>query len=252
MDKQNVVYITLQKTTDFIKANKKQIMMYGGIVLLVMIGLSFYLKYRQGKEKDLSMQLNLFFREYLMLDQKEEKSFTEEQRQQALYTSIHDMYLNNKSYKNGKRALFFTAELDFRAGKLAEAYDKFTTVYRNKRHLLAPQALMYAALCKEEEGDFKEAINLLELYESRYLMHYSYGEAMLSLARNYLLTQDIDKAAQLYKKLSENPDLGNYKDDAAMHLKILAMKYQNAGIQQNAMPAGPVQSQPVLTMPEGN
>ncbi len=195
--------------------------------------------YRSGVEKKVSIEVNKLSLQTMQIIQSGEITLSGQDALATIQTELFKLYNKNKWTSNGKRALFLAANGDFRAGQNQAAREKYLTLYKaDKRHYLAPQALLFAAQTLEEEGQSAEAIKRLREFEKIYPGHFLFGEAQLVLARNLLLDNKGDQALAVLDKLSQNKNLPNYASRAMEQKRILAMK------------GGPVKASPTLpTLP---
>ncbi|MBL8993676.1 MAG: tetratricopeptide repeat protein [Spirochaetia bacterium] len=208
-----------------------------GLASLLVIGGGYwgYETYRKSVEAKVSVEVNHLSLQAMQILQGGELNLSAQDTLAQIQGDLNKLYQKNKWTSNGKRALFLAANGDFRAGQTQAAREKYLTVYKSdRRHYLAPQALLFAAQTLEEEGQSAEAIKLLKDFERTYPGHFLFGEAQLTLSRNLLLNNQGDQALAVLDKLSQNRNLPYYASRAQEQKRVMAIK------------GGPVKNSPAL------
>lgn len=185
------------------------------------------------KEKDLSRNVNRLSIELINLAQNSESSLEAQDRIGAIYAELEKIGKANLHTLNGLRALFLSAHGEMQTGQFAKAREKYLLVNRNNpgffhfgagRHYLAANALFYAALATEEEGQLDKAIELLRQYERSYPSHWLLGEVQLSIARNLAGSGKVDQAVALFEKMLSDKNLEPYHARVSDQKKILTLR----------------------------
>lgn len=197
------------------------------IALLIAAGGSWfgYSTWLASKENELSRRVNRLSIELVNLAQGAENSLEAQDRIGAIYAEMEKIGRDNLRTQNGGRALFLAAHGDMQMGQFAKAREKYQLVYqKNRRHYLAPQALFYAAVATEEEGQIDKANELLREFERSYPAHWVLGEVQLALARNLAGTGKSEQAVALYDKMLADKSLESYHARVSDQKRILALR----------------------------
>jgi len=206
-------------------AQWKPIAGVGVLIIIGAIGFTFYQKSINKKEMDLAILVNNMVRQYENIRHKAEKNLSDTDTLDNLGRQFNDLYNKNSSLVNGFRALFFSANYDFERGNYAEARRKYLMIFeKKKKHYLAPNALLYAAISWEEEGKFKEALAHLAHFETYYPTSYLYGLSLMVKGRNLVNNNQVKEATEAYQKILTDKNLSIYADKAKESLKIMALQ----------------------------
>ncbi|MBN8215306.1 MAG: tetratricopeptide repeat protein [Spirochaetes bacterium] len=188
---------------------------------------------QSSKEKEVSRTVNRLSIELINLAQNSESSLEAQDRIAAIYAELEKTGRANLRTQNGLRALFLSAHGEMQTGQFAKAREKYLLVHQKNpglfqfgagRHYLAANALYYAALATEEEGQIDKAIELLRKFERSYPTHWLLGEVQLSIARNLAAGGKMDQAVALFDKMLADKNLEPYHARVSDQKKILMLR----------------------------
>jgi tetratricopeptide (TPR) repeat protein len=222
---ENQIETSTDKLLTFWNQQRKNIFIAFSAVLVLAGAWGIYYSWKQNKEQNVSFQVNRLQYQVLALQQQGASDITAQEQFAQLSAELMKLYEKNKSLVNGKRALFFSANLDAQLGQIPVARDKYLKLYKaDAKHFLAPQALLFAALLNEEDGKIEEAIKQFQEFSRLYSSHFLYGEAQLSLGRNLVYNHKVEEAITIYDKLAKNKNAGVYAEKAMEQKRLLALR----------------------------
>jgi len=197
---------------------------FTGLVIIA-AATGIFIQITAEKERELSFRVNTLGMEVRNLLHKEERMPEEDERITAVDGLLEKIYNDNPRTKNGKRALFYAAGINAAQQNFELAKKRYLTVYNSdKNFFLSPQSLLFAAICEEDGGNFKEAVTLLEKFRSQYFKDPLAAEALLALARNLIFTGQTGDAASIYQEILQSKDYQAYAARAEREIKMLRLK----------------------------
>nr|MCH9662159.1 DUF2730 domain-containing protein [Gammaproteobacteria bacterium] len=210
---------------DFLKTNIRLVAVVILSALIIFLFFYSFSKYHEEKDIELGKEVNSYENRLVGIEKSKESSLTSEEQLSQVKAELSEIYQENKSFKNGLRAQYILAKIDYKSGEMEAAKEKFFSIFDyNKKHHLAPLALLHAASITENDAKYNEAIDLLEQHILYYQTHFTYGEALLGLSRNYELIGEYTKASSTLKSIIENEDLLSYHDRANQQIAMLTIK----------------------------
>ena len=230
---------TIETVATIFKKHLKSIIVGSGALALLLLGYYSFFKYRQEKDLLLGQQINTYENALLQIESAETMTLANEERLEQIKIALSKIHRDNKGLKNALRAQYVLAKIDYKNGDTEGARKKFLSIFEyNKKHYLAPLALMQAAAIFEAEVLYDKAIALLEDHQLYYIKHFTEGQALISLARNYELQGQYVKAAQTLQSITENQDLSNYHPKAEEGLDLLILKGYLKAVTRTGASAG--------------
>lgn len=217
--------LTIKQTTNFLKKNSKLIVVIVLFITLILIGCYSYFQHKLEKDVELGQMMNGYENVLGAIRNAEEMSLADEDRRKQIKDDLKLICEQNEGLKNTLRARYILAKLDYEDGDFTTAKKNFFSIFENnKKHHLAPIALLQAAILHEEEVDYQLAIDLLEQHGTYYKAHFTYGESLIALARNYELQGNYTKANEILQNILKNEDLAIYHSKAEERMDLLIVK----------------------------
>ncbi|HMB01685.1 MAG TPA: hypothetical protein VKS21_11920 [Spirochaetota bacterium] len=233
----------LKSTAAFIRANSKQILITISALLVIALGYYIYHNMRLKKEKKLAGRMFDLQNDALLAEyQAEEEKFKRHKKK------LIELANKNFSYTAGKRAWYWSAEMERQDMQYTNAAAKYKRLFQEAPGFyLSPAALYKCALCYTEIGEFQKAVTWLEKFDVKYENNFYYPQAQLLLAHIYRVRQDFSSARQtlksLEKKIAEENASKMYGRQIQQQLSILKIKEKQSGTSRQQAPASKAQPQ---------
>jgi predicted negative regulator of RcsB-dependent stress response len=208
------------KLVAWVDANRKRIAWIGGIIVAVVLAVSFYFWNKDQQEVKAAQALSA-------LELRNSSSPGD--------AAVADGYLKlaaeNPNTAAAARALLTGAGLLFDAGKFKEAqaqFEKFLSDYSDNP--LSAQAALGVAASLEAKGSIADAITRYSEVIQRHPNDPSVNQAKVALARLYVTQNKPEQAFKIYDELARNGGMNSgdsWSAEAAIQREELLDKYPN-------------------------
>lgn len=215
-----------EKWLDWAKAHQEFVAVAGIMLLLVGIGVPYFLHNREQSEKD--AQGYLFQGQnylHFQVDPKNGPFRSEvEKQQQALQTFQH-ILTDYSGTQSAKLARYYTAKCQYSLGQYIQAYASFDSATQELRNNpLGDEAYLGKILCLESQNQFPQAALLAETFLRDHSSSFIASEVRLELSNIYFKTNDKLKAMDQLKTLAQTDPDSNWGKEAARRLKNIDLK----------------------------
>jgi len=213
-----------EKALDWAKAHQEALAVAGIIVILVAIGIPYYLHGREQAEKDAQGALGLG-QYYLQspVDPQRGPFKTEMEKNQEALKTFQRITTDYAGTTAAKLASYYSDKCQFELGQFSQAYVNFGMVsHEFKQTPLADQAALGTALCLEVQGQWSQAIARYEAVLAENPNGFLTPEIRLNLANAYLKTQNKSKAAEELKLVTQKYPDTEWGKQAAWRLSTMA------------------------------
>lgn len=206
-------------------AKAHQEMVFVGVILLILIsvGIPYYLHSFEQSEKDALNSLNLA-QYYLQapVDAKNGPFKTDAEKYQQALQSFHRITTDYAGTKTAKVAQFFEAKCQYFMGQYPQAYASFDAASQSlKEGPLGEEAALGRILCLEAQNQWPQVITLLETFLKDKPQSFLTPEIQLRLAEAYLKNNNKAKALEELKITSKQYADTNWGKEAAQRLTEL-------------------------------
>ena len=214
-----------EKWLDWAKAHQEYIVVTGIILLLLAIGIPYYIHSQAQSEKDAQNALNLG-QYYLRMpvDPKNGPFKSEVDKYTQAQQTFHRITTDFASTKTAKLARYFEAECQYHLGQYNQASANFDVAAQELREVaLGDEAALGKVLCLEGENQYTQAAAAAELFLKMRPDSFIAPEIRLALSDIYLLKlNDKAKAIEQLKMASQTTsDNSDWSQEAARRLKQL-------------------------------
>ncbi len=222
---------TFYKLWAWFETNTKQILVGAVLVIIVGIGVGFFMWRSGEKQVEAGEALS--------------KAFVPQAGMGPQGPSAESFLKVASDYAGsdaGAQALLHGAAALFDQGKYADArqqFEKFTREYRG--NAFTSQALLGIASSYDAEGKTNEAITAYKSLIDRYPSENVVPQAKFSLARIYLNQNKPEDAFRLYEEVARTDSFGQLGSEAGVRAEELKMKYP-----QLSPPPAPVTPAPAI------
>ena len=222
--------IVIDNIVKILKTNIKSISLIIILVVIVLVGVFSFIQYKSEKDFSIGQKLNEIENVLIQIEREKEAeeneiSLVDEEKIEQVKVELTSIYEKNKGFKNGLRAQFILAKINYKNLEKENAKKKFLAIFEtDKKHYLSPISLLYAAFICEEEALFSEAQKLLEDHKLYYEGHYTGGEGLITLARIYEAQGQYDKSLSILEAIQKNSDLNVYHKKAKEQIDLLIIK----------------------------
>ncbi|HEY5039436.1 MAG TPA: tetratricopeptide repeat protein, partial [bacterium] len=213
----------LQKGLTWAKAHQEIVAVSGIVLLLLIIGIPYYLHSQEQSEKDAMGVLSLG--QYYLHSQVDPKNgpfkTNLEKNQQSLQT-FQRITTDYPGTKTSKIARYYTAKCQYTLGQFAQAYSSFEAASQElKGSPLSDEAYFGKILCLESQTQWTQAATLAETFLKTNSDSFIAPEIHLNLSDIYLNTQNKDKALDQLKMIVQSYSDTNWGKEAARRLENL-------------------------------
>ena len=217
--------MNFKKIVNFLKVNVRLISVAILAVLVIFLVFYSFSKYQKEKNIKIGQEINLLESSLIVIERSKEPTLAMEEQLDGIKTKLSEIYKNNKNFENGLRAQYILAKIDYKNGEAEAAKEKFLSIFDDdKKHHLAPLALLHGVGIIEDEANYNEAITLLDKHVLYYGKHFTHGEALLALSRNYASIGEYAKAMSTLESILKNEDLFSYHERANDHIAMFTIK----------------------------
>lgn len=216
----------VEKWLDWAKAHQEYIVVAGILLLLLAIGIPYYLHSQAQSEKDAQNALNLG-QYYLRMpvDPKNGPFKTDVDKYNQAQTTFQRITTDFASTKTAKLARYFEAECQYHSGQLNQAAANFDVAAQELKDVpLGDEANLGKILCLEGENQYSQAAASAEVFLKLHPDSFIAPEIRLVLSDIYLQKlNDKAKAIEQLKIVAQTPsnDSSDWGLEASRRLKEL-------------------------------
>ena len=213
----NVIERTLMKVRDFIKENKRTVLISTAgffSVLVITISILVYLEY---VEKDELVQFENIMNQYHQYsgDKTSENVTNTIENLKKLIDSTYCGFIHNIS-------IYTVGNLYYSEKNYKEAIKYLYSYYdNNSSSLLAPIALLKTAFAAEEEGDPDKALSYYKILENEFSDSVLADQIYYNAGRMYLQKKDIISSKRNFNKVISSFPQSAYAAKASQRLILL-------------------------------
>lgn len=213
----------LQKALDWAKGHQEVFAVSVILLLLVAIGIPYYLHGQAKSEKDAQNVLSLA--QYYLHSQVDPQNgpfkTSTERDQQALQT-FQRITTDYPGTKTAKIAKFYLAKTQFSLGQLTQAYSSFDAASQALHGTaFGDQAFLGKIMSLEAQNQWGPAATLAETFLKEHADSFVVPEVRLTLARIYLQDQKKDKAIEQLNETAKTYQDSDWGREAARRLEAL-------------------------------
>ncbi len=204
------------------KAHQELVAVTGILVLLLGVGIPYYLHSQQQAEKDAQNMLNLA-QYYLRMpiDPKNGFKTATDRDQQALQT-FQRVTTDYPGTPTSKIARYYLAKTQYFLGQYTTAYTNFELASRDlKDSPLGAEAALGKVMCLEVQNQWPQAATLAESFLKEKPDSFLVPEVRLQLSEIYLKNQNKDKALEQLKLVAQTFPDSKWGKEAAHRLELL-------------------------------
>ncbi len=205
------------------KAHQEIIAVIGILIILMCVGIPYYLHSVEQSEKDATQALNLGqYYLHSAVDPKNGPFKTNQEKDQQALQAFQRITTDYSGTRAAKIARFYVAKCQFFLGQFNLAYASFDfAVQELKDTPLGEESYLGKVLCLESQSQWTQAITLLETRLKLKPDSYLVPEMLLRLANCYLKTQNKLKAMEVLGKTAETYKNSDWGKEAARRLEAL-------------------------------
>lgn len=214
---------TVQKWMDWVKAHQELVTVTGVLLLILALGVPYYLHTQTKSENDARGVLSLGqYYLHAQVDPKNGPFKTTEERDQRVLQTFQRILTDSPGTKTAKVARYYVAKSQFSQGQFTQAYTSFEAASQELQGSpLADEAYLGKTLCLEAQGQWAPAATLAETFLKDHSNSFIAPEIRLTLSNIYLKNQNKDKAVeQLKLTVQSYPDTA-WSKEAARRLSNL-------------------------------
>jgi tetratricopeptide (TPR) repeat protein len=214
---------SVQRWLEWAKAHQEALAVVGIMVILLSIGIPYYLNSRQQNEKDAMAALNMgqFYLQAQVDPQKGPFKNNLDKYQEALKT-FQRITTDYAGTATAKMARYYVAKCQFFSGQYPQAYVSFDLAAHELENTpLADQAFLAKVLCLEMQGQWTQAGTLYESFLTPNKDSFLVPEIRIHLANSYLKSQNKPKAIEQLKIISDKYSDTSWGKEAAWQLTTL-------------------------------
>ncbi len=213
----------VQKGLDWAKSHQEIIAVSGILLILVAIGVPYYLHSQVQSEKDAEGVLSLG--QYYLRATVDPKNgpfkSTVERDQQALQT-FQRIITDYAGTPSAKIARYYAAKSEFSLGQINQSYANFDVAIQElKGTPLGDEATLGKILCLEAQNQFSQGALLAEAFLQGKPNSFIAPEIRLNLSDLYLKTKDRAKALDQLQQVAKNYADSDWGKEAERRLKNL-------------------------------
>ncbi len=205
------------------KSHQEIIFVIGIVVVLIGVGVPYYLHSMEQSEKDAMSALNLG--QYYLhagVDAKNGPFKSETEKDQQALSTFQRITTDFAGTKTAKLARFYVAKCQFQMGQFGPAYTNFDTCTQDlKGTPLGDESYLGKILCLEGQNQLPQAVQLYEAYLTQNNGSFLIPEMRNRLAKAYLATQNKAKAIEQYKLVVSGYADTEWGKEAARQLGLL-------------------------------
>ncbi len=205
------------------KNHQEIVAVIGILIILLCVGIPYYLHSVEQGEKDAISALNLG--QYYLhspIDPKNGPFKTNQEKDQQALQAFQRITTDYSGTRAAKIARFYVAKCQFFLGQFNLAYASFDLAAQElKDSPLGEESYLGKVLCLESQNQWTQAITLLETRLKIKPDSFLVPELRLSLARSYLKTQNRQKAEEILSQTAENFKDSDWGKEAARQLEAL-------------------------------
>lgn len=187
------------------------------VVLILIFCLYLYSYFSLSKERNISNQVNKILEN--TIDERmfgppkeEEDKDSDEKKKSELSKKLYEIYKENSSSVNGKRALWYSARFDFELGNFTNSLNKTLLLSTDKKFYLTPNVLYFQAIIYENLNQLEQSLKIIENFTKDYPDHHLNFSIRMMKAKLFLMMNNNDRAYQEYLELKKNSEYLNYTD----------------------------------------
>lgn len=203
------------------KSHQEIIAVAGILLLLLSVGVPYYLNNQQQSEKDAQGVLSLGqYYLHSTVDPKNGPFKTDVDKFQQSLQTFQRITTDYSGTKTAKLARFYTAKCQYFLGQYTQAYASFEAASRELKNLpLGDEAWLGEILCLEAQNEWPQAANLSEAFLKDHSDSFIAGEMRLELSDIYLKQNNKEKALEQLKMVAQADN--DWGKEAARRLKEL-------------------------------
>lgn len=212
-----------KKILEWAKAHQEMVFVGVILLLLIAVGIPYYLHSLEQSEKDAQNTLNLA-QYYLQspVDPKNGPFKTDAEKYQQALQAFHRMTTDYAGTKTAKVGQYFEAKCQYFLGQYPQAYAGFDAASQSLNETpLGIEAAMGKILCLEAQNQWIQVITLLEALLKDQPNSFMSPEIHLRLAEAYLKNKAKDKATAELKWVSKQYSDSNWGKEADQRLAEL-------------------------------
>ena len=205
------------------KAHQEIVTVTGILIVLISVGIPYYLHNLEQSEKDAMGALNLG--QYYLhspVDSKNGPFKSNTERDQQALQAFQRITTDYAGTHTAKIARFYVAKCQFFLGQYNLAYANFNAANQELKDTpLGEESNIGKILCLEVQNQWDEAIKLYEIFLKENIDSFIIPEIHLRLANAYLKIQDKVKAIQQLKLTAEKYSDSDWGKEATRRLEEL-------------------------------
>ena len=205
------------------RTHQEALAVAGILIILLAIGVPYYLHLQEQKEKDAATFLNMgqYYLHAQVDPQRGPFKSELERNQEALKTFLR-VTTDYAGAPSAKIARYYVAKCQFISGQYPLAYVSFDLASQElKSTPLEDEAALGKILCLEVQGQWTQAISLYEAFLTEKPNSFLAPEFRLHLAESYLKAGNKSKALEEFKTTSEKYPDTSWGKQAAWRLSDL-------------------------------
>lgn len=214
---------SLEKALDWAKAHQQWVAVTGFFVLLVALGVPYYLSSREQDEKKAQDELSLG-QYYLQsrVDPQNGPFKSAVERDQHALQAFQDIQSKYSGSGASKLAKFYTAKCQFNLGQYQQAYSSFETAAESLSGTpLGDECSFGKILCLVAQNQIPQAITLAETFLKAEPDSFIGPQIRLSLSDLYLKNKDQAKALEQLNWVAQKSPETNWGKEAQRRLKAI-------------------------------
>ena len=213
-----------EKWLEWAKAHQEIIAVAGIILLLLGVGIPYFLHNQEQNEKDSQDKLNIG-QWYLhsAVDPKNGPFKSEVEKYQQCLNTFQRITTDYSGTRTAKLARFYSAKCQYSLGQFTQAYAGFEVSTQELKDIpLGDEAYLGRILCMEAQNQFPQAVTLAETFLTYHPDSFIAPEIRIKLSEIYLLkVNDKAKAIQQLKIVADTNADSQWGKEAARRLKDL-------------------------------
>ncbi len=210
-----------EKALEWAKSKQEILAVAAILILLVSVGIPYYLKSQAQTEKDALQKLNVA--QYYLgskVDPKNGPFKTDDEKYKNSLQQFEQIYQQDAGTWAAKAAQFYVAKCQLIMGQNSQAYVSFDEAsQRLKGTPLGEASMLGKAMALVMQEKWPEAIGVYNAYLTQYPNGFLVEEARMNMADAYNKSGDRARSQETLEQVAKEDPKGNYGLEAARLLK---------------------------------
>jgi len=205
------------------KQHQEMVFVGGLVILLVAVGVPYYLHTQEKADEDAQGVLSLAqYYQHAQVDAKNGPFKSEAEKNDKAMTTFQRIVTDFPGTPTAKLARYYTAKDQLILGQFGQAYSNFDVASQElKGTVLGDEAYLGKILALESDNKLSQAIGSAEIFVKSNTNSFVYPEVALTLSDLYLKNQNKDKAVEQLKAIAKTYADSNWGKEAASRLANL-------------------------------